>query len=331
METKYGFTKLTIAEFEQWIQQQRVARTILNVQQHHTWSPNYSHFNGNNHFERQKAMKDYHVRNNGWADIGQHFSTFPDGTIMTGRPLERSPACIYMQNANSVCIESMGNFDSGGDTMTPQQRDTIVKMTALLCKKFNIPVTTTGIVYHHWFNLNTGERNNGTGTNKSCPGSNFFGGNKVQDCEQHFLPLVRTALGGGVVVAPVQTPPALLKYVLVTASRLNVRTGPGTSHAIASNRAAAEMGAVLRIYEEKDGWLKISDSQPHWVFARFTMDVRRATVNANALNVRSGPGTQFAKVASLMKDEEVFVTEESNGWCKVGLDEQWVSKSFLNF
>jgi uncharacterized protein YgiM (DUF1202 family) len=87
----------------------------------------------------------------------------------------------------------------------------------------------------------------------------------------------------------------------------------------------------LGMYEEKDGWLKISDSQPHWVFARFTMDVRRATVNANALNVRSGPGTQFAKVASLMKDEEAFVTEESNGWCKVGLDEQWVSKSFLNF
>lgn len=321
---------MTLAEFDQWLQNQRVARTVLNIQQHHTWSPNYTHFTGNNHFERQKAMKDYHVRNNGWADIGQHFTTFPDGTIMTGRPLERSPACIYMQNANSVCIESFGNFDTGGDQMSHQQRDTIIGMTALLCKKFNIPVSTIGIVYHHWFNLSTGVRHNGNGSNKSCPGSNFFGGNKVSDCELHFLPLVRQALGGG--SAPLQTTiPALLKYALVTASRLNVRSGPSTSHPAASDRAAAESGAVLRVYEEKDGWYKISDSKSHWVSGRFTMDVRRATVNANALNVRSGPGTQFAKVGSLLKDEEVFITEEVNGWCKLGLDEQWVSTSFLKF
>src|SRR5690554_7516062 len=28
--------------------------------------------------ERQKAMKDHHINANGWADIGQHFTIFPD-------------------------------------------------------------------------------------------------------------------------------------------------------------------------------------------------------------------------------------------------------------
>ena len=62
-------------------------------------------------------MKAYHVTYNGWNDIGQHFTIFPDGLILTGRSLEKSPACIYGQNANAICIENLGNFDLGGDQM----------------------------------------------------------------------------------------------------------------------------------------------------------------------------------------------------------------------
>ncbi|MFN3639697.1 MAG: hypothetical protein ACK4UK_02160, partial [Flavobacterium sp.] len=82
METRFGFVKMTLQEFEIWLFQQRVGRTILKVQQHHTYIPSYIHFNGSNHFERQRAMKNHHVHHNGWRDIGQHFTTFPDGTIM---------------------------------------------------------------------------------------------------------------------------------------------------------------------------------------------------------------------------------------------------------
>ena len=32
METKFGFTSLTISEFENWIKQQNVARTVLYIQ-----------------------------------------------------------------------------------------------------------------------------------------------------------------------------------------------------------------------------------------------------------------------------------------------------------
>ena len=187
MEVKYGFIKMSISEFESWIDSLRVARTVLYVQHHHTYSPDYKLFKGENHFELQKGMKNYHVFTNGWLDLGQHFTIFPDGTVMTGRSLETTPACIFGNNSHSICIENLGNFDAGGDVMTTEQAKSILRVTAALCKKYNIPVDTSRIVYHHWFNLSNGDRNNGTGSNKSCPGTNFFGGNKVDDLAEKLL------------------------------------------------------------------------------------------------------------------------------------------------
>ena len=193
MTKKFGLVKWSIREFEEWLNSIQLARTVLVIQQHHTFSPCYADFNGSNHFELQQGMKNYHISHNGWADIGQHFSTFPDGTILSGRSLEQSPVCIKGQNTNSICLEHLGNFDSGKDVMLAEQRETIIQMTAILCRRFNIPVNTQSIVYHHWFNLSTGQRNDGSSNNKSCPGTNFFGGNKVIDCSTNFLPLILQA------------------------------------------------------------------------------------------------------------------------------------------
>lgn len=194
---KYSFTKMTISEFESWIRLIKIQRVILYIQQHHTWVPNYSSFSGDNHFELQFTMRNYHVQNNGWADIGQHFTTFPDGSILSGRSLEKDPAGIFGCNSNSICIENIGNFDKGRDEMTSFQRDTIIKLTAALCRKFSISVSSDKIVYHHWFNPVTGERDDGfSENNKSCPGTDFFGGNTVPDCQENFLPLISQVLSG---------------------------------------------------------------------------------------------------------------------------------------
>jgi hypothetical protein len=328
MTTKFGFTKFSIDEFEKWLDNLRVARTILTVQEHHTFSPNYALFNGANHFDLQNGMKNHHVNHNGWSDIGQHFTTFPDGSIVTGRSMEQSPACIYGQNANAVCIENLGDFDKGKDAMTSAHKQTIIRITAKLCSKYNLEVNTNSIVYHHWFNLATGERNDGTKNNKSCPGTNFFGGNKVTDCVTNFLPLVKKQLQGGVITT---TTDNVLKYVCVTATTLNIRTAADGASPKAKDREAATMGAVLRVYKEKDGWYKISGSKQHWVNARFTIDVTRAKVNADTLNVRSGPAASFSKVGAYTKGQELFIVQEKNGWCKISMDEKWVSKEYLDF
>ncbi len=221
MEKQKGFVKLSIQEFETWIKKLKVGRTVRTLQHHHTYLPNYSHFNGSNHFKIQSGMKRHHVHSNGWQDIGQHFTTFPDGSILTGRSMEKSPACIYGFNANSICVEHLGDFDLNKDEMTADQKVTAVRMTAALCKKFNIAVSAEKIVYHHWFDLANGKRNNGTGRNKSCPGTAFFGGNKVADCEVNFLPKVNALLNDSTGTNPAASP--LIKYVSVTASRLNIR------------------------------------------------------------------------------------------------------------
>ncbi|SOE21027.1 SH3-like domain-containing protein [Spirosomataceae bacterium TFI 002] len=327
METKYGFTKMSVSEFETWISNQRVGRTIIYLQQHHTYIPTYQNFTGSNHFEMQVGMKNHHVVYNGWNDIGQHFSVFPDGMILTGRNLEFTPACILGNNSNAICIENIGNFDTGNDQMTTLQQDSIVRLSAAICKKFSIPIDSNKIVYHHWFNLSTGERNNGTAFNKSCPGTSFFGGNKVADCEANFLPLVQQALTGGITPNPIQP----IKYAIVTAQSLNVRVGPDWRLNKATDREAIIIGSIIRVYEEQNGWYRISSSQQHWVSGRYTDDVRRALVNASTLNVRSGPSTSFSKVGSFMKGQEVFIIESVNGWCRISMDNKWVKDNYLDF
>jgi uncharacterized protein YgiM (DUF1202 family) len=110
------------------------------------------------------------------------------------------------------------------------------------------------------------------------------------------------------------------KYVAVTANSLNIRILPRGSSSKVSGREAAQLGAILRVYDDSSGWLKISNSQSHWVYGKFTTDVQRATVNANVLRVRSGPGTGFAVVDNLMKSEEVFISTIKGDWAKISLD-----------
>lgn len=328
MESKYGFNKLTLKEFETWVDRIKVARTVRTVQQHHTAVPDYGFFNGNNHFKLQRNMKNYHVHKKGWCDIGQHFTTFPDGTILTGRNVEYSPACIKGFNQNSICIEHLGNFDTGRDKMTEAQATTAIRMTAAICRKFSIAVNTDKIVYHHWFSLSTGRRNNGTGGNKSCPGTAFFGGNKVEDAAAHFIPKVEAVLGG----APPNLPKIeLIKYVVVLANRLNIRKGPGTNYAKVNDRKPAVLGSNLRVYAEKDGWYKISSSSSHWVSGFYTKDIQRATVTANRLNVRTGPSTRYRRIGAYLRGHELWIEEIDGGWCKVVFEDAWVSKRYLDF
>jgi hypothetical protein len=228
METKYGFTKMDVNEFENYISSLKIARTIVMIQQHHTYIPSYIHFNGKNHFELQKGMKNTHINVNGWSDIGQHISIFPDGSVVTGRNFEKSPACIYGNNANAFCIENVGNFDKGADEMGTKQREAIISVTTSLCRKFCLTPNTNTIVYHHWYNLSNGVRNNGAANNKSCPGTNFFGGNKVEACKKHFIPLISERFAGPITMSAT----AIIKYVSVTSKTLNIRTGPSLSKSI---------------------------------------------------------------------------------------------------
>ncbi|WP_431785763.1 N-acetylmuramoyl-L-alanine amidase [Paenibacillus lactis] len=200
MQQQGQFILLNCHEFYEWLQQQTLTRTITLLQNHHTWAPNYTSFNGKNHFARLVAMKNYHVKTNGWSDIGQNITTFPDGMIAICRSFNVTPAGIKGANTGALCMEHIGNFDANGDSMSEEQKKTIAFINAALCEKLKLPITTEHIVYHHWYsssgakvyNFVNGKRLSGTPA-KSCPGTAFFKGNTVSDAKKNFIPLVKEA------------------------------------------------------------------------------------------------------------------------------------------
>lgn len=133
---------------------------------HHTWKPAHSSFKGNNHTQMQQSMKNYHVNTNGWSDIGQHLTLFPDGVWLTGRSFNRTPASIKGWNTGALCVEMVGNFDTSGtgsynnlgyDTLQGRQKQEILNLIRYFLNKYG----ANSIKFH---------RENST---KTCPGTSL--------------------------------------------------------------------------------------------------------------------------------------------------------------
>lgn len=191
-KTEGQFILMNRIAFEGYIKGLDISRSIKRIQNHHTYIPGYKDFDGTNHFDKCRSMKRSHLKR-GFSNIAQNLTTFNDGAIMICRPLKTIPAGIKGANTGGICIEHLGYFDKDKDVMTESHKKTIVWLNAILCEKFNLMPNDDSIVYHHWWNW-SGKRNNGAGGNKSCPGTNFFGGNKVEDARTHFIPLIQTEL-----------------------------------------------------------------------------------------------------------------------------------------
>lgn len=225
-------------EFRQWLYNNKFNRIIKLIQNHHTWSPSYINFNGSNHFSLLQGMKDFHVNSARFSDIAQHLTTFPDGTIAICRSFEKDPAGIIGANSNALCIENIGDFDVGKDIMTQEHKTTIVFLNYILCERFNLAISTNSIVYHNWYDLNSGARlsDKQIGSRKTCPGTNYFGGNSIEACLKYFLPLVKelqqpviTTSAPSLEIPTFKNINALKKVI---ASSLNVRDFPSAGNII---------------------------------------------------------------------------------------------------
>lgn len=178
-------------EFFSWLSKQKVARSINRIQLHHTWNPAYRHFTGSNHFSLQSGMQDSH-KLRGFVDIAQQFTIYPDGKVMTGRSLDIIPAGIKGANTGAICIEVLGNFDKGGDIMAEVQQKAVIQAVRALLDRFKLSADLA-ITYHCWWT------DGGTGLGdyvpgksaKSCPGTNFFGGNTKGAFAKNLLPFLK--------------------------------------------------------------------------------------------------------------------------------------------
>lgn len=124
---------------------------------HHTWKPNHKDFNGNNHMRLQESMKNYHMKSNGWSDIGQHISVFPDGKIVTGRPFGKTPASIKGWNTGAFAMEMIGNFDVGNDKLEGNQKEVVLELIRYFIEKYG----QSSVKFH---------RENAS---KTCPGTSL--------------------------------------------------------------------------------------------------------------------------------------------------------------
>jgi hypothetical protein len=261
MKKKGKFILFSLDEFDKWLNETKTSRQITLLQNHHTYIPGYSHFKGDNHFALLQGMENSHIQR-GFAEIAQNITTFPDGTVAICRSFDKIPAGIKGANQGGICMEHLGHFDINGDVMNTAHRDTIIKTNALLCREFNLPTNNTTIVYHHWWDLNSGIRTNGTGVTKTCPGTNFFGGNKVQDADKNFIPLVKIELDK--LKSNATSGGSLMKGE--TLSNLNVRKG---NNATATILKTLQKGIIILIYEVKDNWYRIHPKEQQWVAAKY--------------------------------------------------------------
>lgn len=323
-----------VLEFAAWLESSSFSRVIRLLQCHHTYIPSYNNFGQTNHFELLRGMENAHLQR-GFSEIAQNLTTFPDGSVAVCRPIDTIPAGIKGANKNGICIENLGNFDIGHDAITPKQKSCIANLFALLCKKFTLQPDSQSIVFHHWYDLNTGVRTNGAGCTKSCPGTNFFGGNGVDDEEHNLIPLVASQLA-----AYSGSAPALQTHPLYTADvqvdTLNVRGLPSTTAPIIRQ---LNRGVELPVYEEKNDWCRINPNDSLWVDGQFlasnspTGHVQAlyvAQVMADLLNVRTLPSLSGAIASQLTRGKNVFVYEERDGWSRIGAaTSEWVSNRYL--
>lgn len=80
-------------------------------------------------------------RAKGWSDIGYHFLIGLDGSIHTGRPIEKIGAHVVGHNAGSIGIVYVGGNDTRGrskDTRTDAQKASLRKLLTELAIKYKV-------------------------------------------------------------------------------------------------------------------------------------------------------------------------------------------------
>lgn len=129
----------------------------------------------------------------------------------------------------------------------------------------------------------------------------------------------------------------------VTASSLNIRSGPSTSYSVVGN---VYKGNTLQILETSNGWykVKLSNGKIGWGSGKYInvsgdsnsntpSNGKTGTVTADALHVRSGPSTSNSKITKVYQGQTVNILESSNGWHKIKTPSGhvgWSSSEFIS-
>ena len=85
------------------------------------------------------TIRNWHVKGNGWSDIGYHYVIDLDGNIHTGRREDMIGAHVRGHNDDSIGICYVGGLDCEGnpkDTRTQEQKDALIDLLKVLKRKY---------------------------------------------------------------------------------------------------------------------------------------------------------------------------------------------------
>lgn len=82
------------------------------------------------------TIRQWHVQERGFSDVGYHYVIKRDGTIEYGRPLDQAGAHCYGQNAHSIGICYVGG--KGGDNRTDLQIEAMHRLVRSLIMVFGL-------------------------------------------------------------------------------------------------------------------------------------------------------------------------------------------------
>jgi N-acetylmuramoyl-L-alanine amidase len=85
-----------------------------------------------------EAVRNYHVKHNGWKDIGYHYLIYLDGSIHQGRPIDQAGAHCTNHNQNTICICYVGGLDA-----KKNPKDTRTEAQVLALRKLVNALKTT--------------------------------------------------------------------------------------------------------------------------------------------------------------------------------------------
>lgn len=135
----------------------------------------------------------------------------------------------------------------------------------------------------------------------------------------------------------VQAATSTTKYV--TASTLNVRSGPSTTYKVITT---VKKNSSIKVSQTKGSWDKVTvGSKTGWVSNKYLTTKKPATttkttskvmyVTASTLKVRSGAGTNYKIITTVKKNSSVKVTQTKGSWSKVAVGSKtgWVSSKYL--
>ena len=114
-----------------------------------------------------------------------------------------------------------------------------------------------------------------------------------------------------------------IKNIVKVNTTLNVRNRPNGT--IVDN---LKNGTEVQISNYQNGWFEIGKDR--WVSADYVHNTY-GRVTANALNVRSGVGTNYNSIGILNKNETARLLQESKGWYKILSNDKygWVSGKYI--